>query len=466
MTLFNIKQLIVIIYIISLSQCLGYIVLMSSEGYRYGHQLQNPLPYYTNEEDIISSNDDASIYDGESGEYIDYHVSPYENVIDDTIPYQNNEYEEGEAYSQDYPNVDYQTYNDENSQYYGPVEYNNMQYDQSSYDYNIPYNAYYSRRDTNDYYQERPDIQYRVSLGNRPYQYQEDYDDDDADDYYSNEGNYEDDYNSNNDNYKSQSDSNVNFRQYYKLPTASYKHQKYVPHRLDTLKDYQPIDDKLYVFYPKDIKPQYYTLRKMHTKYGKLNPYFSSRIISKKSPNGYFKNVLPTTYQSDDHHKHRDNSMHSNKNNHYYYKSINKSPNYKSIDNYSPTSNYKDHHLNGRSSSYYRNNNKNEYRPSKSKVSYPTTNNKKKNKPLRDVYGNSMRTTDYEETISYHKSGEKGPKGKMKSYSSYDIYGHLKHTGKSKLGSGITRYHTVIDSDKSKNRHYVTYQPLNNEYNK
>ncbi|CAH8547802.1 unnamed protein product [Schistosoma margrebowiei] len=462
MKLLNIRQLILIIFLIIRSQCLGYIMLMSQDNSGYQQYLPNTLTYYTTEEDIISG--EQPYYEGTGETYDAYQVTPYEYVVDDDYISNNGvEYVDTETNLNYLPTSNYQVNYDDSGQYYGPVEYSGTYNDYAGHDYNAQYDEYYPRQDVSVNYQTR-------TVGRHATEGQ--YNDYSEKNYYRNEDNYEDNHHNNYDTYNAE--NNVDNRDYYNLPTTSYKHQKYVPHSLVYLKDYIPIDEKLYVFYPKNLKQKYYTLRTIQLKHGQYNPYFSSKS-AKKSQDGNFKEIHPKTnteyphgyknlkihdYNKNDNNYYTESSKPSNYNPSNYH-SYNRKVNYKPIEKYSSI-NYNHGKNNNHAKTLYNsitnNNNYNSYKYS-SKQNYNDYN--EENKPQDDIilFGDTLQTTDYEESISYHHSGKQDPEGKIRSYSNYDIYGRMKRSGKSKFGRGTKKYHTVIDSDRRKNKHYVTYLP-------
>ncbi|CAI2728375.1 unnamed protein product [Schistosoma spindalis] len=464
MKLLNIRQLILIIFLIIRSKCLGYIMLMSQDNSRYQQHLPKSLTYYTNEEDIISGI--QPYYEGTGETYETYQVTPYEYVVDeDDINNNGVVYEDTGTYLNYLPTLNYQVDTDEIGQYYGPVEYSGTYNDYTGHDYNVQYDEYYPRQDVLVNYQTRT-VRSHPTDG----QYNDYYEKH----YYKNEDDYEDNLHNNYNAYNAE--NNADFRDYSNLPTTSYKHQKYVPHNLVYLKDYYPIDDKLYVFYPKNLKQKYYTLRTMKLKHGRFNSYFSSKS-AKKNPNGGFKEIHPksnTEYPYD--YKHLGiNNYNKNDNNNYYtepikssnyipsnYHSYHRKVNYKPVDRYSSIHYNHGNNNNNNAKAFYNiittNNN---YNPYKYSTKQDYNNYIEEDKLPEDIFlfGHNLKTTDYEESISYHHSGKQDPKGKIKNYSNYDIYGRMKQFGKSKFGGRTKKYHTVIDSDKRKNRHYVTYLP-------
>lgn len=436
MKLLNIRQLILVIFLNIWSQCLGYVTLMSEENNRQQQRLQTPLYYYYHEGDITSN--EQPYYEGTGEMYDTYQVTPYDYYVDEGDNNNNNnniEYEYSGTCSNYYPNSDYEVNYGESDQYYGPVEYSGTYNDYEDNDYNTQYDEYYPRRDVFNNYQTRTTRRHPSSGEYNDYQKND----------YGNENNYEGDIYNDYNSYNTK--NTVDDRDYSNLPTTSYKHQKYVPHRIIYLNGYYPIDNKLYIFYPNKLKKKYYTLRTIDLKHGQFDRHFSSEI-AKKSPNGYFKEINPNAYN-----KQYSHSNYGYNNNHF----ESRGPS-----NYYP-SNYQSYHRKGN----YRNHNKNNNVKSLYNNPYKYSTNQNYNDYIGDdklpndlfLFDNTLKTTDYEESISYHHSGKQDAKGKIKNYSNYDIYGSVRRSDKSKLSSGSKKYHTIIDSDKRKNKHYVTYFP-------
>ncbi|CAH8849735.1 unnamed protein product [Trichobilharzia szidati] len=235
---------------------------------------------------------------------------------------------------------------------------------------------------------------------------------------------------------------------YSNLPIASNKHQKYVPHKVGDLHDYVPIDDKLYVIHPKSLNNEEYTVE---TVTAKPNDYLhqpSIRYTAQKKENGYFKNIYPkmsARYQA------YTQSSQNDKKPHY--------PSSKSTQHYYPQQN----------------------KP----VAYSVVNKYQvKSKPLERYYGSfspkslfqfgdAEKSKDYLEVISYHHSAHQGPKGKIKNYSHYDIYGRLIVQGKTifdkKPGSKHKAHNYPYNHHNNNNKNvyipqYNNNQDLNKKY--
>ncbi|VDQ01049.1 unnamed protein product [Trichobilharzia regenti] len=236
-------------------------------------------------------------------------------------------------------------------------------------------------------------IQRRTSLG-KPINYNN---------YYENEART--DYN-NYAEYHHNSVEKENQPDYSNLPIASNKHQKYVPNKLGDLHDYIPIDDKLYVIHPKSLNTNEY---KVETVTAKPNDYYfhqpSIRYIAQKKANGNFKNIYPKLSAR-------------------YQAYIQSSQNDKKV-----------HYPSSKSTKHY-------YLQQNKPVAYSVNNYQVKSKPLKRRYngyfspkslfqfGDEEKSKDYLEVISYHHSAHQGPKGKIKNYSHYDMYGRLIVRGK------------------------------------
>ncbi|CAH8549954.1 unnamed protein product [Schistosoma rodhaini] len=390
MKLLNIRQLILVIFLNYWSQCLGYVTLMSEENDRQQQRLQTPLYYH--EGDITSN--EQPYYEGTGEMYDTYQVTPYDYYVDEGDNNNNNdiEYEYSGTYSNGYPNSDYEVNYGENDQYYGPVEYSGTYNDYEENDYNTQYDEYYPRRDVFNNYQTKT-MKRHPSSG--------EYNDDQKNDY-ENENNYEGDVYNDYNSYNTK--NTVDNLDYSNLPTTSYKHQKYVPYRIIYLNGYFPIDNKLYIFYPKKLKKKYYTLRTIDLKYGQFDRHFSSEI-AKKSSDGYFKEMNPNAYNKQYSHS---NYGYNNNHNHYYSESKGSSNYYPSnYQSYHTKRNHRNHNKNNNAKSLYNNNNPYKYSTNQNYNDY-IGDDKLPNDLF--LFDDTLKTTDYEESISYHHSGEQDPK--------------------------------------------------------
>ncbi|CAH8495467.1 unnamed protein product [Schistosoma turkestanicum] len=492
MKLLNIRQLILVYYYItSWSQCIGYLMLMSQNSDTYQQHIDKPWNYYSNNNDEANIPSDEQYYDETNNAVYndDNRATPYDYSVDEADAGNNYaEYEEAGTY---YPTDDYHgNHYDDHSQYYAPIEYDDYYYynDQTNHDDNIHYDEYDPRESSggilmHHYHQSNHHHMER----RHPYdgrQYNGYHEDDVEQNYYGNEGDYDhhddqynDHYNNpnyNNNNYyydddgydngdysnydvndNDNSEDYGNFRDYSHQPIASYKHQKYIPHRLYNLKDYFPIDEKLYIFYPKDLKSQYYTVRTMEpSRYGQFHRYFEGELAS-KSVHGRFKEVYPMVYGEYTHFNHKIHDNNYNNNNHHHHHRHNYDYNQRQNHHKPIVETHHHHHHQHHLPNWHK------HLPDEKFNQYEN-----KEEIFNEIFGfgNSIKATDYEETISYHHTGQQDPKGKIRNYSNYDIYGRMKRSSKSELGGRFEKkYHTVIDTDKRKNRHTVSYIPLNDK---
>ncbi|CAH8522162.1 unnamed protein product [Heterobilharzia americana] len=269
------------------------------------------------------------------------------------------------------------------------------------------------------------------------------------------------------DDYAEEKDSqNEQVPDYYKLSLASNKHQKYIPNKVNNLYDYLPIDDKLYVFYPIDMKESQYKAKKIYANPYDYIPQPSIRVTAEKKKNGRFKNLFPKTFQryrqlkyeniykSDNYqqnylYQRNTPSKYYSEHSKPFYNSETHKVKYKPVSSYNPSIGYKTQSNYNHDKESYNNNNNNNNNVNINNYyaqKYHAPKRFSHNGGYSDLlhyslldFGSSEKTTDYEEFISYHHSGHQGPKGKLKNYSCYDIYSRMKHSDRSRVGREIRK---------------------------
>ncbi|CAH8522144.1 unnamed protein product [Heterobilharzia americana] len=443
----------------------------------------NEQPSYTPQEYVVEYSQQYPTHQYETytpAQYevvssVDYPSQSYERYTPNVYGTESVEYHPGNKQKEYGPEVvevkDTEYYSDYAHQKYTPKEYKvegveyypnyaHETYTPDQYEvkridsYAIHKPQKYQRRDINNYniyHQRRIPYNMRTSLSNR------------GNDYY--------DYNSqadySYDDYAEEKDSqNEQVPDYYKLSLASNKHQKYIPNKVNNLYDYLPIDDKLYVFYPIDMKESQYKAKKIYANPYDYIPQPSIRVTAEKKKNGRFKNLFPKTFQryrqlkyeniykSDNYqqnylYQRNTPSKYYSEHSKPFYNSETHKVKYKPVSSYNPSIGYKTQSNYNHDKESYNNNNNNNNNVNINNYyaqKYHAPKRFSHNGGYSDLlhyslldFGSSEKTTDYEEFISYHHSGHQGPKGKLKNYSCYDIYSRMKHSDRSRVGREIRK---------------------------